>query len=240
VFCDLGKLSRHSEHARFYDQLMAETHEDLCRTLAVPQLHAALRGNITIEAYVGYLTELYHFVGHLVPLMHAAEHRLTHRPQLVEALRAYIQEETGHDQRILDDIEDMDGNLSAVIGSTPLPATQLLIDYGHEVVRDLNVMGIFGIIFMTEALSNAFERCAVSAVLEEGGYSAHIFSGLEEDYDVRGAGLAHWFDGIDDPAEQHEIIAVTRNMFRLFGDMFADLPGDDIDAKFCQQESLSW
>ena len=60
----------------FFDQLQRETESERQQLLSVPLIQRGAQGEITLEEYVGFLTQAYHHVKHTVPLMMACGSRL--------------------------------------------------------------------------------------------------------------------------------------------------------------------
>ena len=112
-----------------------ETVRERLAFLTIPQVRAGLAGAISREVYIAYLTEAYHHVKHTVPLMLEARAALSGRPDLIEALDEYIEEETGHEEWILADIAAAGGDADAARISTPHPATQAMIDHAYSRIR---------------------------------------------------------------------------------------------------------
>ena len=81
----------------FYDRLVAEVEAERKAFLALPIIQAALRGEFTREAYIGYLSEAFHHVRHTVPLIETVRSRIApDRPTLLEALSDYSLERRGY------------------------------------------------------------------------------------------------------------------------------------------------
>ena len=217
----------------FYDRLVGETRDDLRQTITTPELEAALNGNISIQAYVEYLTRTYHYVRSMIPLMRLAEHRLEHRPVLADALRAYIQEEAGHEQRVLEEIEAVGGDPSIAVGSTPSGTTQAMIDHAGDMVRDRNATSIFGEIFAIDTISAAIADKAIHAMITGAGCSDDFFPDLCLDVQAhhRERSLVDLLNQIDDPDDQRAIVTMAHDMYRLFGAIFTDLPIGEFDSK---------
>src|SRR5574338_1063896 len=90
----------------FHDELVRATEPDRAQLLAAPIIQAALRGEVTRGQYIDFLTQAYHHVRHTVPLLMGCGARLPERHAwLQRALADYIQEEAGHDDWILSDID---------------------------------------------------------------------------------------------------------------------------------------
>src|SRR6185369_16839179 len=108
--------------------------EDQARFAMTPQLVAGLTGQISRADYINYLTEAYHHVRHTVPLMMEARSALAKSGNqlLVDALDEYIVEETGHEQWILDDIDEAGGDRNTTLRSDPAPATKAMVDHAYR------------------------------------------------------------------------------------------------------------
>lgn len=210
----------------FFDRLNSETKDAQARFAMTPQLIAGLTGQISRADYIAYLTQAFHHVRHTVPLMLEARDRLENRGNrmLVEALDDYIVEETGHEEWILDDIEAAGGNRDEASRSDPAPATKAMVDHAYETIRNGNPAAFFGMVFVLEGTSVAMASHGASAVQQRLGLPKTAFRYLNS----HGAlDLDHmkFFEGlmnrIDEPADQAAIIAMAKDMFRLFGGMFA-------------------
>ena len=89
----------------FFETLKNETANERIELFAAPIIGEALRGHITLNDYVAFLTQAYHHVKHTVPLLMAVGSRLPGEYEwLREAVAEYINEEIGHQEWILNDI----------------------------------------------------------------------------------------------------------------------------------------
>jgi hypothetical protein len=216
----------------FFDQLLAETLQEQLRFMAVPQLQAGLSGHISRAVYIDYLTQAYHHVRHTVPLLREARSRLDHRPELVAALNEYIAEEEGHDQWILNDIVAAGGNRAAAT-SAPRPATQAMVDHAYEVIRTSNPAAIFGMVLVLEGTSIAMAERGAVAVRDTLDLPAEAFTYLTSHGALDQEHMRFFADlmnQIDDPADQQAIIDMARDIYVLFGAMFAAIPLELVDA----------
>jgi len=95
----------------FHEQLARATAPDREYLLSAPVIRRALAGDVTRELYVAFLTQAYHHVRHTVPLLMAVGARLPDRHAwLRDAVLHYLEEETGHEEWILNDIERAGGD----------------------------------------------------------------------------------------------------------------------------------
>ena len=103
-------------------------------------------------SYPAFLVETFHYVKHSCELMAAARARLA--PQRVE-LRAYleqhIEEERGHEEWVLNDLERLGYDRDAVVASQPLAETISMIGSQMYVVNCLRPAGLVGYVYMMES-----------------------------------------------------------------------------------------
>ena len=212
----------------FFDRLIAETatQQDMLRN--VPQLRDGLMGAVTRETYIAYLAEAYHHVKHTVPLMECAKaHMPDDKGWLIEALDEYIEEETGHEEWILNDIRNAGGDAEAVRHSRPRAATEFMVSYAYDYISRVNPVGFFGMVFVLEGTSTAIASQGAEAVMKSLGLPKNCFSYLIS----HGAlDLEHMqffaklMGTITDPEDQDAIIHMAQRMFELFAGVFSAIP----------------
>ena len=219
----------------FYDRLVRETAPAQARMIAVPQLLAGLSGKISRATYIAYLTQAFHHVRHTVPLMQEPRSRLADRPFLIEALDEYIEEETGHEAWILNDIAAAGGSAQEAAASPPYPATQAMVDHAYRTIRTGNPTAFFGMVFVLEGTSVAMASQGAAAVARALGLPPQAFTYLNS-HGALDQDHLRFFENlmnrIDDADDQRAIIAMANDMFGLFGAMFAAIPMevDDVAA----------
>ncbi|AIT82040.1 AMP-binding protein [Novosphingobium pentaromativorans] len=208
----------------FFDELEAATWRDRLRFLTIPQVRAGLAGTISRRTYLDYLTQAYHHVRHTVPLMQAARARLLDRPALVTALDEYIEEETGHEEWILADIAAAGGDADKARSCSPSAATQAMVEHAYARIREGNAACFFGMVYVLESVSVALAQRGASAVAANLGLPPEAFTyltshgALDQDHMTFFAALVN---GLDAPNDREAITAMAREMFALFGAMFA-------------------
>lgn len=217
----------------FFNQLVADTRDAQARLLTVPQLQAGLSGRISRSDYIAYLTQAFHHVRHTVPLMQEARARLGDRPYLVAALDDYIVEETGHEFWILDDIAAAGGDREAAAASDPAPATAAMVEHAYDVIRTGNPAAYFGMVYVLEGTSIAMATTGASAVQAALGLPAEAFryltshGALDQDHMRFFEALMNRIEDQDDRAA---ITTMAREMFGLFGGMFASIELEAVHA----------
>ncbi|CCA90903.1 AMP-dependent synthetase and ligase (plasmid) [Novosphingobium sp. PP1Y] len=216
----------------FFDELEAATWRDRLRFLTIPQVRAGLAGTISRRTYLDYLIQAYHHVRHTVPLMQAARARLLDRPELVAALDEYIEEETGHEEWILADIAAAGGDADKARTCRPNPATQAMVDHAYARIGEGNAACFFGMVYVLESVSVALAQRGASAVAANLGLPPEAFTyltshgALDQDHMAFFAALVN---RLDTPEDREAITRMAREMFALFGGMFAAIAMEDQD-----------
>lgn len=212
----------------FYDQLVKETESARAELYNVPQLTDGMQGNISRDTYIAYLTEAYHHVSHTVPFLMTMGAKLPQSKKWMhKAIIEYQEEEVGHEEWILNDIEAAGGNKEEARSSTPNLETQLLIAYNYDYITRKNPVGFFGMVFMLESTSTQIANKGADALKEKLGLSQKAFSYL---YSHGELDISHMkffeetVNKITDPDDQKAIIEVARNTFRLFANLLRAIP----------------
>jgi pyrroloquinoline quinone (PQQ) biosynthesis protein C len=212
----------------FHAQLLDETAADRARLLATPIIAATLRGEVDHRGYLAFLTEAYHHVRHTAPLLAACKARLPSRlAWLAPELDHYIEEETGHDEWILDDIAASGGDAAAVRHGTPQPATELMVAYAYDTIARGNPVGFLGMVLVLEGASVALALAAADRIQQALGLPDTAFSYLRSHGTLDVEHTAHFarlIDRIDAPADRQAIVHAARMFYRLYGDVFRGLP----------------
>lgn len=212
----------------FHDLLLASTAEARATLIAAPIVAATLRGEVSLPSYLAFLTEAYHHVRHTVPLLAACRARLPQRLDwLAPAIDHYIDEESGHDQWILDDIAAAGGDAAAVRNGRPQPAAELMVAYAYDTIARGNPVGFFGMVLVLEGTSVALALAAADRIQRALHLPDAAFSYLRSHGELDREHAAHFaalMNRVDDPADQRAIIHASRMFYRLYGDVFGSLP----------------
>lgn len=218
----------------FYDELRSSTASEAQGLFIVPQISDGLAGKISRETYVAYLTEAYHHVRHTVPLMRAAQVRMTSAQSVFStALDDYVAEETGHEMWILDDIAACGADREVARASQPRFATEMMVAYAYDFIHRINPMGFFGMVFVLEGTSVLLATRGASAVQHALGLPPSAFryltshGSLDQDHLVFFERLMNQVTSRDD---KDAIIHVAKRMFVLFGEVFRAIPHTQVAA----------
>jgi pyrroloquinoline quinone (PQQ) biosynthesis protein C len=208
----------------FRDQLRVATIADRDYLLQAPIIGEALAGRISRTRYVAFLTEAWHHVRHTVPLLMAVGARLPDRhAKLQKGIIHYLEEEVGHDDWILNDIEAAGGDRRAATASVPNIETDAMVAYAWDTVQRRNPVGFFGMVHVLEGTSVALAVRAADEIERSLGLPkeactylrSHGILDLEHMEDLGGI-----LDGLTDAADQAAVVQCARAMFWLYGNMF--------------------
>lgn len=211
----------------FYQQLLKQTELNRMALVSTPIIQGCLRGEVSLPSYIAFLREAYHHVRHTVPLMQAFRARIpAGREWLAPALDEYIDEEQGHDEWILNDIRAC-GDTSAVRHSQPGMATEVMVAYAYDTIARRNPLGFFGMVHVLEGTSVSLALLAADQIQKPLELPDAAFSYLRSHGTLDQEHVQHFqllMDQITDPQDQRDIIHCARVFFRLYGDVFRDLP----------------
>jgi len=211
----------------FYQKLLNETEDQREEFLAIPLLHQATSGEISLEQYIAFLTQAYHHVKHTLPLLMACGARLPERLEwLREAVSHYIEEETGHQEWILNDIRHAGGDAEAVRHGHPELSTELMVSYAWDTVQRRNPVGFFGMVLVLEGTSVRLATQAADAIRNTLGLGPECCTYLNSHGSLDVSHLEFFqklMDRLDDPDDQQAVIHCARVVYRLYGDIFRAL-----------------
>ncbi len=208
-------------------RLQVETAGDREYLLAAPTIQRALRGEITRELYLAFLTQAYHHVRHTVPLLMAVGSRLPDRHDwLREPLMHYLEEEAGHEQWVLDDIAHAGGDRAAAAASMPSVPTEVMVAYVHDTVARGNPLGFFGMVHVLEGTSVALALAAADRIQSALALPCCAFSYLRSHGQLDQQHVGHLeqiLDRVTDAGDQAAVIRCARAIYWLYGQMFRAL-----------------
>lgn len=210
-----------------YEKLLAATAVERETFLNLPLLHAGAAGQVSLEAYIAFLTEAYHHVKHTTPLLMACGGRLPeHYEWLREGMAEYIEEELGHQEWILNDIAACGANAEAVRHGKPGQATELMVAYAYDMVYRVNPVGFLGMVLVLEGTSTALATQAGAAIQQSLGLGKAAFTYLTSHGSLDISHVAFYetlVNRIEDPADQQRVIDSAKMFYKLYGDIFRDL-----------------
>lgn len=211
----------------FYEDLIAATENERNTLLSLPILHRGVSGQITLEAYIGFLTEAYHHVKHTLPLLMNCGARLPEQYEwLREAVAKYIEEETGHQEWILNDIKACGADSEAVRLGEPFLPAELMVAYAYDVINRINPIGFFGMVLVLEGTSAKIASAAAQAIKTSLGLKSNALTYLSSHGALdtgHTAFYASLMNRLDEKKDQAIVIHCAKVFYRLYGDIFQDL-----------------
>lgn len=211
----------------FHEQLTIATSSDREYLLSAPIIADALHGRITRELYLAFLTQAYHHVRHTVPLIMAVGARLPDRlAWLRSGVMHYLEEETGHDEWILNDIEAAGGDRARAAASQPSVATETMVAYAYDMVFRRNPVGFFGMVHVLEGTSAAIALDAAAALAACLRLPPRAFTYLRSHGQLdreHTKDLAGILDRLDHPDDREAVLQCARAEYWLYGNVFRTL-----------------
>lgn len=115
----------------------------------------AIAGKPDAKLYARYLTNVWHYAQHSATVIGLAGSRcvLSH-PPLAQYLLRHALEELGHDQWALDDLRTLGISEADVRKTRPVPACAAMIGYEYYVAGYGNPVGLFGWLYVLEAMGD--------------------------------------------------------------------------------------
>lgn len=218
----------------FYERLQQETASERDYLMASPIIVDSLSGKVSLSDYVAFLQQAYHHVKHTTPLLMATGARLPGSKEwLREAVAEYIDEELGHQEWILNDIEACGFDKEKARRSKPNLSTEFMISYAYDTVNRVDPLGFFGMVNVLEGTSIRIANMAAEKIQQVLGLPADAFTylrshgALDQDHIKFYEGL---MNRIEMPDEQNQIIHSTKAFYVLYGNIFRELSPDQATA----------
>lgn len=210
-----------------YDDLLKATEVERKQLLSLPLITQGAAGNIALETYVAFLTQAYHHVKHTVPLLMATGGRLGEQYEwLRTAIGEYIEEEMGHQEWILDDINACGFDKEVVRNAKPSLATELMVAYAYDMVHRVNPIGFFGMVLVLEGTSTAVASQAAKSIGTSLNLPANCFVYLTS-HGALDVGHTEFYadivNKITDKNDQQLLIHSAKNFYKLYGDIFREI-----------------
>lgn len=212
----------------FYDTLIAQTHDSRAGLVMTPIILDCLHGVVSLPSYIAFLTEAYHHVRHTVPLLKACrDHLPAHLAWMEDALDEYVEEETGHDEWILNDLQALGVDRDAVQRAGPGAATEIMVAYAYDTIHRNHAVGFFGMVHVLEGTSVALALNAADRIQQGLNLPATAFSYLRSHGTLDREHTAHFaelMNRLDDEQDRAAVVHAARMFYRLYQGIFADLP----------------
>ncbi|HSR02128.1 MAG TPA: iron-containing redox enzyme family protein [Methylophilaceae bacterium] len=216
----------------FYQELLKATETERNTLMRLPLITEGSTGNISLTTYIAFLTQAYHHVKHTTPLLMTCGGRLGAEYEwLRTAIGEYIEEEMGHQEWVLNDIQACGSDKEAVRDSnTPETAasqsTELMVSYAYDMINRVNPIGFFGMVLVLEGTSTAVATQAGEKIMHKLQLPKSAFTYLMSHGSLDISHVAFYeslMNQITNPEDQAIVIYAAKNFYKLYGDIFRDI-----------------
>lgn len=216
----------------FYDDLLKATEQERNTLISLPLIQQGGAGKISLQTYIAFLTQAYHHVKHTTPLLMACGGRLSGEYEwLRTAIGEYIEEEMGHQEWVLNDIETCGGNKEAVrqsadTNTSPSQATELMVAYAYDMIYRVNPVGFFGMVLVLEGTSTAVATQAGEQLMTSLNLPKKAFSYLLSHGSLDISHVSFYeslMNQVTDAKDQAMVIHAAKMFYKLYGDVFTDV-----------------
>lgn len=213
----------------FYQILLNETEAERQALMSLPLIVQGAQGNISLNTYKAFLTQAYHHVKHTTPLLMACGGRLSGEYEwLRTAIGEYIEEEMGHQEWVLNDIEVCGGDKEAVRnsateGDAACHATEVMMAYAYDMIYRVNPLAFFGMVLVLEGTSTAVATQAGEKIMQALNLPKKAFSYLFSHGSLDISHVSFYeslMNQVTNPEDQQMIIYAAKRFYRLYGDIF--------------------
>lgn len=212
----------------FYQSLLQQTEADKHYLLSAPIINDVFEGRFTQDTYLAFLHQAYHHVRHTEPLLRAARDHLTaDQAWVAPALNEYIAEETGHEAWILNDIAACGEDRASWAQKPPGFHSELMVAYLYDYITRINAMGVFGMVLVLEGTSSSLAPAVAEIVQQKLALPDAAMTYLTTHGDLDQDHILHFeavMNKITDPLDQRAIIHVAKSIYRLYGDVYREIP----------------
>ena len=205
----------------FFIELIEATDTSRREMEALPKVQDMLNGRMTEETYKAFLMDLYHIVWHFCPIMATAASRC---PDGFIDVRYHlyhnIDEEKGHENMVLSDLEHFDVPASVVKTAMPSPSVQAMIAYNYHVSERVHPCCVLGMLYVLEIISSVYGGQVASSIanglnkpLPDGFSFLESHASMDLDHMAR---LRELLQTIEDESVQKMVINSIHMNFYLF------------------------
>jgi pyrroloquinoline quinone (PQQ) biosynthesis protein C len=213
---------------QFYDQLISQTTGSRAELLSIPIIQGCLNGHVSLFSYCSFLKEAYHHVRHTVPLLKACRTALpADHGWVLPALDEYIEEEQGHDEWILNDLQACGVNPESIRNSCSGSAVEIMVAFAYDMIQRRNPMGFFGMVHVLEGTSVALALMAADQIQKHLELPDAAFSYLRSHGTLDKEHVNHFknlMNKVDSEGDQRDIVRSANIFYRLYGNVFRELP----------------
>jgi pyrroloquinoline quinone (PQQ) biosynthesis protein C len=221
-------LNHEVSNQPFFEQIEAHCAAARQRLEQTPAVARCLAGQVEMQTYQAFLVEAYHHVKHTVPLLMACGSRL---PQRLEWLRAaivhYIEEEVGHQEWILNDLQLLGVDKERVRLGEPSIATELMVSYAYDSIARGNPVSLFGMVYALEKTSSTIATYAAQQIASALDLPSEAMSYMVSHGSLDIAHMQHFeklMNRLDDADDRAAVLHAVTVFYPLYTRIFAELP----------------
>ncbi len=149
----------------FSSELVALTEGHLQLIDARPSLQAMLEGRLSKSDYAQFLVRLYPLVSNFCPIMAAAAgHCADRAPGLRGFLYEHVQEERGHEQMVLNDLQALGWSTEQVPTMRPTAAVQAILSFNYHGIAYEHPACVLGLVYVLELMSSLYGGKVATAI----------------------------------------------------------------------------
>ncbi|MFM2479164.1 TenA family transcriptional regulator [Celerinatantimonas sp. MCCC 1A17872] len=218
--------------SQFFNELKRQTESARAQMLQAKIFAACQKGQIDRQTYRAFLTQAYHHVKHTVPLLMACGGRLPERYEgLRVALGHYIEEESSHQEWILNDINALGFDAQLVRaglgeGEVDWPI-ELMVSYLYHQIDRANPLALFGMVWVLEGTSVSVGGSMAKMVQQTLDLPNRAMTYLLSHSELDTQHIQFFeqlMNQIESPEDKQAIINSARHVFRLYSAMLEHLP----------------
>jgi pyrroloquinoline quinone (PQQ) biosynthesis protein C len=210
-----------------FQQLVLQTAPARQEFIDLPLIQEVMREGASRKLYLEFLSQAYHHVRCTAPLLALAASRCGPDDQKYKsALFEYIDEERGHEEWILEDIEALGGDQDSVRRSSPLFPCKIMVGHAYYLVDRVSPYGLLGMIHVLEGMAVALAGNAVRAIrkaIPSASDAGFKYLTTHGDLDIEHAKL---FEKVIDEIDFGHLPVVVESacdFYKLYGGIFSDL-----------------
>ena len=217
----------------FYQILQAETEAARQAFFSTPMLLDAAENGVEAALYVNYLTQAYHHVRQICPLLAGALGRCgSNDAVLRDALIKYIDDEKGHEKWILNDICAIGGQeaVDRAISYEGDQGVRVMVGYVYYAIDRISPYAMLGMVHVLEGTSVDIASLAADSIAKRldipatKGFSYLTSHGAVDLEHVKF--FERLVNQIEDKSQREIIIDTARITYQLWGNMFSNLVDD--------------
>ncbi|MFK7864306.1 MAG: TenA family transcriptional regulator [Pseudohongiellaceae bacterium] len=214
----------------FYEQLLEQTEFDKQYFLSAPIIGDVLMGNFDLNTYIAFLNQAFHHVKHTVSLLSSAQENLRDDQHwMSNTLSEYMAEEQGHEEWILDDIQACGFDRMSFANGPAPSSTQAMISYLYDYISVHNAFGVFGMVLVLEGTSSSLASEVAKIVQKELSLPDTAMTYLTTHGELDQDHISYFeqaMNRVTNLDDQAAIIEVANRMYRLYGDVYRDIPNE--------------